>query len=364
MVGHLRLLAALALGVAAACGSSDSSSTGGGSGNLSGELAGAGSSAQEAAQEAWIAEFENENSGVTISYDPVGSGGGREQFIAGGVAYAGSDAALEEEEGELKKAAQALRARPADRDPGLRLADRGHLQPRRRRRAAALAGNAGEDLQPGNHQLERPGDRRGQPRRRTARHPDHPGQPLRRVGHDGELHRLPLQGRPQRSGRTKSAATGRSRAARPPRAPRASSKRSRPATARSATPTPARPANSASPRSRSATNTSNRRAEAAAAILDESPEAKDEREDAYMFPFELDRKTEAQGTYPIVLASYVIACTKYGSARRSRDRQGLPRIRDQPRRAGSGRRKRRLGSAREGADRRRSSRRSTRSKRS
>ena len=81
-------LAVLAVGVAA-CGSSDS----GGSSGLSGQVAGAGSTAQEAAQEAWIAEFENENSGVTISYDAVGSGGGREQFIAGGVAYAGSDAA-------------------------------------------------------------------------------------------------------------------------------------------------------------------------------------------------------------------------------------------------------------------------------
>ena len=73
-------------------------------GEVSGEIAGAGSTAQEAAQEAWIAEFVNANSGATISYDPVGSGGGREQFIAGGVAYAGSDAALAEEEGELSKA--------------------------------------------------------------------------------------------------------------------------------------------------------------------------------------------------------------------------------------------------------------------
>jgi phosphate transport system substrate-binding protein len=33
-----------------------------------------------------------------------------------------------------------------------------------------------------------------------------------------------------------------------------------------------------------------------------------------MFPFKLDRKTESQGTYPIVLVSYLIGCTKYGSA--------------------------------------------------
>ena len=74
------------------------SSGGGGSveasSELSGEIAGAGSSAQQAAQEAWIANFESANPGVTISYDPIGSGGGREQFIAGGVAYGGTDAAL------------------------------------------------------------------------------------------------------------------------------------------------------------------------------------------------------------------------------------------------------------------------------
>ena len=33
-----------------------------------------------------------------------------------------------------------------------------------------------------------------------------------------------------------------------------------------------------------------------------------------MFAFKLDRKTEAEGTYPIVLVSYLLACTQYGSA--------------------------------------------------
>jgi phosphate transport system substrate-binding protein len=99
--------AALALSVAA-CGESDdattpaSSTTSGGDTaaktELSGNLAGAGSSAQDAAQQAWIAGFQDANPDVTIAYDPVGSGGGREQFIAGGVAYAGSDAALEGDE--------------------------------------------------------------------------------------------------------------------------------------------------------------------------------------------------------------------------------------------------------------------------
>jgi phosphate transport system substrate-binding protein len=88
----------LVLGIAA-CGDDNGSSSGGATAsNLSGDLAGAGSSAQEAAQEAWIAGFQDANPDVTIAYDPVGSGGGREQFIAGGVDYAGSDSPLSEDE--------------------------------------------------------------------------------------------------------------------------------------------------------------------------------------------------------------------------------------------------------------------------
>jgi phosphate transport system substrate-binding protein len=66
--------------------------------DLAGTIAGAGSSAQGSAQENWIASFQTENTGVTISYDPAGSGAGREQFIAGGVAFAGSDSYLNDEE--------------------------------------------------------------------------------------------------------------------------------------------------------------------------------------------------------------------------------------------------------------------------
>jgi len=81
---------------AAACGSSDDS---GSSGGASGDLAGAGSSAQQAAQEAWTAKFEDQNADATISYDPIGSGGGRDQFIAGGkTAFAGSDSPFDTDE--------------------------------------------------------------------------------------------------------------------------------------------------------------------------------------------------------------------------------------------------------------------------
>lgn len=61
---------------------------------LSGTLNGMGSSAQSAAQNVWAAEFQNAHSGVTVNYDPQGSGAGRTAFAGGGVAFAGSDAPM------------------------------------------------------------------------------------------------------------------------------------------------------------------------------------------------------------------------------------------------------------------------------
>nr|WP_214367455.1 phosphate ABC transporter substrate-binding protein PstS [Pseudonocardia sp. H11422] len=82
----------------AGCGAANESGSAGGQGggsNLSGAIAGAGSSAQQAAQTAWIAGFTGANPGVTVNYEPSGSGAGRTQFAAGGVPFAGSDAYLE-----------------------------------------------------------------------------------------------------------------------------------------------------------------------------------------------------------------------------------------------------------------------------
>ena len=89
----------------AACGAANESEAAtGGSGSdssaaeLSGDLVGAGASSQQAAMEAWQAGFEGEYPDVQFSYDPAGSGAGREQFIDGRADFAGSDAALDEEE--------------------------------------------------------------------------------------------------------------------------------------------------------------------------------------------------------------------------------------------------------------------------
>ncbi len=100
------LLSVAVLGVGiAACGSDanggDSSSGTGGdsSGSTEGQIVGAGSVAQENAQKVWIA-----GSGEPISYDAVGSEEGRRRFIEGEASFAGSDAPLEGD--ELAEAAE------------------------------------------------------------------------------------------------------------------------------------------------------------------------------------------------------------------------------------------------------------------
>ncbi|MEO8261674.1 MAG: phosphate ABC transporter substrate-binding protein PstS [Pseudolysinimonas sp.] len=95
-IGAIALAGAFALSSCAAneggTGGEESPST------LSGTLVGAGSSAQGSAQEAWIAAFQTANPDVDITYDPTGSGAGRETFIAGGSDWAGSDSALNDDE--------------------------------------------------------------------------------------------------------------------------------------------------------------------------------------------------------------------------------------------------------------------------
>lgn len=59
--------------------------------DLVGTINGSGSSAMAAGQEAWIAAFQILNPGVTVNYDPTGSGTGRAQFVEGATSFTGSD---------------------------------------------------------------------------------------------------------------------------------------------------------------------------------------------------------------------------------------------------------------------------------
>ena len=100
-------IAALAL---TACGGNDAGSgdstspAGEGSGNgesvaqVEGTLRGGGASSQESAMNAWTEGVVDSQPGLTIQYDPVGSGSGREGFIGGQYSFAGSDAAMKEDE--------------------------------------------------------------------------------------------------------------------------------------------------------------------------------------------------------------------------------------------------------------------------
>jgi phosphate transport system substrate-binding protein len=100
-VGSAVMVGALALSLAA-CGSDPTTgaepSEAAGGEAVAGDFAGAGASSQESAMEAWVAGFQSANPDATINYDPAGSGAGREQFLAGGVQWAGSDSALDDEE--------------------------------------------------------------------------------------------------------------------------------------------------------------------------------------------------------------------------------------------------------------------------
>ena len=104
--------AVLALGAGVtACGAANEAPsgnrTGGAGSSLSGKLNGAGSTAQQSAMTAWIAKFQGQNTGVTINYNPNGSGGGVTSFTSGAVQFAASDAALDPTKGEVAAAKKA-----------------------------------------------------------------------------------------------------------------------------------------------------------------------------------------------------------------------------------------------------------------
>ena len=322
-------LAILALGVAACGGGSDSTSGGGGgestesesegggapeSAEVSGEIAGAGSSAQQAAQEAWIAEFENANGGATISYDPVGSGGGREQFISGGVVYAGSDTPLSEEEGELGKAVKRCA-------PGELIEIPDYISP------IAIIYNLPEveelQLDPDtlakifNQEIENWNDPEIAKENPDAELPDTRIVPVNRSDESGTTENFtdylsevapevwdhevsgdwPVKGGEAANGTSGvveavSAGEGTIGYADASQAGELGVAKIK-VGSEYAEPSP----------------------EAAAKVLELSPEDKElEGGNKYVTAFEVDRKSDSAGTYPIILVSSLIACTKYDSA--------------------------------------------------
>ena len=126
----------------------------------SGDLNGGGASSQEKAQAAWRAGFQTTTPDVTINYDPVGSGTGRENFISEAYAFAGTDSDLNDDEGELTAAKERCGGEdpiqvPAYVSPiavvfNLEGVDSLNL----------VAETIANDLRRQDHEVERPGDRR------------------------------------------------------------------------------------------------------------------------------------------------------------------------------------------------------------
>ncbi len=314
-IALLASAAILALGIAA-CGGSDSSSSSGGGGeasNLSGEIAGAGSSAQQAAQEAWIATFESENSGVTISYDPVGSGGGREQFIAGGTAYGGTDAALSTEEGEIEGAEKRC-------EPGELIEIPDYISP------IAVIYNL-----PGVEELKLDPETLAKIFNQEITSWDDKAIVAANPGVELPGTRITPVNRSDDSGTTENFVDYLSKTAPsiwsyevsgewPVKGGEAGAGTSGVVEAVTAGEGAIGYADASQAGElgvaliKVGSDYVGPTAEAAAKILEESPVDKEESKGQYMFAFELDRKTEAEGTYPIVLTSYLMACTQYGSA--------------------------------------------------
>ncbi|MFC7401468.1 phosphate ABC transporter substrate-binding protein PstS [Citricoccus sp. GCM10030269] len=100
------VLSVAALALTACGGNDDSAGSGSESGGsesgapaeISGSLVGGGASSQESAMTAWTEGVTEVHPDLTVNYDPVGSGSGREGFLAGQYSFAGSDAAMDEEE--------------------------------------------------------------------------------------------------------------------------------------------------------------------------------------------------------------------------------------------------------------------------
>lgn len=77
--------------------------------NLNGE----GSSAQKNAIDAFIQAYQAACAGSNVAYNPTGSGAGVKQFNAGLVDFGGSDSALSKDKGEVDAAAQRCKGNPA-----------------------------------------------------------------------------------------------------------------------------------------------------------------------------------------------------------------------------------------------------------
>lgn len=96
-VGALGAAVALTL---SACGRDAGAPAPGASTDLEGEIKGAGATSQSDAQDAWMNGFMDLNLNAAVDYAGGGSGAGRTKLLAGAVDFAGSDSPMDDKEAE------------------------------------------------------------------------------------------------------------------------------------------------------------------------------------------------------------------------------------------------------------------------
>ncbi len=178
-----------------------------------GTVNGAGSTFAAPIYQQWGSTLKSQ--GLTVNYNPVGSGTGIADLQTATVDFAGSDPALMPADSQGDEG-------PGAPVPGRVRRDHGLVQPARgQERAEARRTDARRHLLGQDHDLERPGDQVAEPRREPAEHAHHGRPPLRLIGHDERLHEVPVR-----------------------RQPDVGQGRSAPASSSSGRPAPARPGNS------------------------------------------------------------------------------------------------------------------------
>ena len=255
-----------------------------------------------------------------ISYDPVGSGGGREQFIAGGVAFGGSDSALADTGADRRPGALRRRGQPG-RDPGLRLPDRGRLQPARRRRACSSSPDTLAKIF--NHEITKWNDPAIAADNPDATLPDTDITTVNRSDESGTTENFtdylaavaptsgptrPTDTWPVKGGESAQGTSGVVDADQRGEGTIGYADASQAGDLGMATLKVGDDfvaADAPRPRPRSSTSRRGRH--------DPAP---------YVFTYDLKRDTTSQGVYPIVLVSYEMACTTYDDADTARARQG------------------------------------------
>lgn len=311
------LPAAVAVALACgACGAANESSAGtgdAGSGqNLSADLKGAGASTQTVAQDAWIAKFTGKNQDVSMSYSPIGSGGGRQRFIEGATAFGGTDEALTGSElakarkrcgGELIEAPVYIS--PIAMTYNVKGVDDLRLTPQTA--AKIFTGKITNWNDPAIAKTNP-----------DAKLPDQPITPVHRSDESGT------------SGNFTDYLSGAAGGAWPygetetwPSKLKGESAQGTSGVVKVVKQTPGAItyADASQVRSDPSLGTAKVKVgnefvkpspEAAAKILADSKQTS--TKDKYVFTYDLNRKTSASGTYPVVLASYELACGKYDSA--------------------------------------------------